>query len=121
MYRFWLGTSVGSRTLIFVYAILAVLGAVIPLSQLIPWLLENGLDIPLLIREAFGSNLSAFAWFDVVVSAFVLLIFIFWEGRRLKMEKLWLPALGTCAIGVSVGLPLFLMMRERKQKLIATH
>jgi hypothetical protein len=28
------------------------------------------------------------------------------------MEKVWLPVLGTPAVGVSLGLPLFLLMKE---------
>lgn len=115
MHLIWHGSFIGSYALKNVYAILTVLGAVIPLSQLMPWLLENGLDFSLLFDQAFGSKLSAFAWFDVVVSALVLFVFIFREGRRIRMNYLWLPVLGTCTIGVSVGLPLFLLMRELKQ------
>ncbi len=96
------------------YALLAVIGTLAPLSQFVPWLLENGLDIKLLLAQAFGPNIAAFAWLDVIVSAIAVLILIYFEGRRLNMKKLWLPALGTCTVGVSLGLPLFLMMREVK-------
>lgn len=97
-----------------IYSILAVAGTVLPLAQLAPWLIENGFDFSLMIEQAFASNIAAFAWFDVIVSAIALLLFILWEGRRLRMKKLWLPALGTCTVGVSLGLPLFLFMREVK-------
>ena len=97
-----------------VYALLAVLGTVVPLSQLAPWLVEYGLDFTLLFQQAFGPNIAAIAWSDVIVSAIALLLFIFWEGRRLNVQKLWLPVLGTCSVGVSLGLPLFLLMREMK-------
>ncbi len=96
------------------YALLAVLGTVVPLSQFAPWLVEHGLDFSLLFQQAFEPNIAAFAWLDVIVSAVALLFFIFWEGRRLSMQKLWLPMLGTCTVGVSLGLPLFLLMREIK-------
>lgn len=52
-----------------IYALLAVLGTIIPLYQFIPWLAENGLNIPLLFQQAFGSEIAAFAWFDVLISA----------------------------------------------------
>ena len=97
-----------------VYASLALIGTVAPLSQFMPWLSRHGLDIQLLIQQAFEPNIAAFAWLDVIISAVVLLLFIYWEGRRIKLQRLWIPALGTCAVGVSLGLPLFLMMRERK-------
>lgn len=95
-----------------IYLILCVLGVVLPLSQLAPWLHQNGLNIHLLISEAFGNRIAAFAWLDVIVSAVVVLAFIIWEGRRLGMKKLWIPIIGLFSIGVSLGLPLFLLMRE---------
>jgi len=44
--------------------------------------------------------------------AIVLLSFIQSEGRRLRMRFLWLPMLGTVFVGVSLGLPLFLYLRQ---------
>lgn len=99
-----------------VYALLAVLGTIIPLAQLFGWLVNHGLDVALFFEQAFGPNVAAFAWFDVVLSAIALLFFIYWEGRRMRMTRLWLPALGTCVVGVSLGLPLFLLMRENARK-----
>jgi len=96
----------------YFYGLLCILGVVLPFSQFVPWLIDNGLSIPLLISEASQSHISAFAWLDVIVSAVVLLGFIVIEGKRLNMNYLWLPILGTCTVGVSLGLPLLLLMRE---------
>lgn len=95
-----------------VYGLLCVLGAAWPLAHFVPWVERNGLAIPLLVREAFGTPIAAFAWSDVAVSAIVVLAFIWTEGRRLAMRRLWLPTLGM-AVGVSLALPLFLWLRER--------
>ena len=95
-----------------VYLMLCVLGVALPITQLAPWVHQNGLNFPLLISEAFDSQISAFAWLDVVVSAVVVLIFIIWEGKRIAMKRLWIPVIGLFSIGVSLGLPLFLLMRE---------
>ena len=57
--------------------------------------------------------LSTFAWLDVLVSAVVLIGFIRHEGLRVPVAGLWMPVAGTCLVGVSLGLPLFLLMRER--------
>jgi len=100
--------------MIIVYAILALLGTVLPLSQFVPWFAEHGLNIELFFQQAFQPDIAAFAWLDVMISAVVLLIFISREGRKSGMKNLWLPALGTCTVGVSLGLPLFLMIREIK-------
>ena len=74
--------------------------------------MENGLDLPLLIRQAAQLRVGAFAWLDVLVSALVLLGFMIAEGRRLQLRYVWLPVVGTCTVGVSLGLPLFLLLRE---------
>ena len=94
------------------YALLAVLGTLIPLAVFLPWLLEHGPDIPALLTEAVSTPIGLFAWLDVLVSALVLIGFILYEGKKIGMERLWLPILGTCCIGVSLGLPLFLYLRE---------
>ena len=98
----------------FVYLVFCVLGTVLPLSQFAPWLSTNGLAIGLLVQEAFGSPVAAFAWWDVLISALVTLIFIFSEGRRSEVRHLWLPVMGLCTVGVSLALPLFLLLREQR-------
>ena len=95
------------------YAILCVIGFLVPYWKLVSWILENGFNISLFISKAFTSKVSAFAWFDVIISAAVLLPFIFIEGSRINMKGIWAPLLATCIVGVSLGLPLFLFMRER--------
>ncbi|MCY3659298.1 MAG: DUF2834 domain-containing protein [Caldilineaceae bacterium] len=57
--------------------------------------------------------MSTFTWFDVLVSAVVLIVFIRSEGRRAAIPLLWVPIVATCVVGVSLGLPLFLLLRER--------
>lgn len=94
------------------YLILCVLGAALPLSQFLPWIYQHGLNIPLLFSQAFGSQVSAFAWLDVAVSAIVVVVFTIWEGKRIGIKKLWIPIAGLFTVGVSLGLPLFLLMRE---------
>jgi hypothetical protein len=98
----------------WVYLLLAVLGTVLPYSQFVPWLAEHGLNVRLLFTELFLGRVSAFFGLDAIVSALVLLVFIFSEGTRRKIGRLWLPVAATCLIGVSCGFPLFLYLREGK-------
>ena len=95
-----------------VYLALCFFGIVLPYSQFLPWIAENGLDIALLIEEITTSRIAAFGWLDVIVSALALFVFIFTDGRREKIANLWLPVAGTLLVGVSLGLPLFLYLRE---------
>jgi len=94
------------------YLICCVLGFILPYSQFVPWLLEHGLNVALLVRELFGNRVSAFFAMDVIVSAIVLIWFIQSEGKRLRVRLLWLPTVGTLLVGVSFGFPLFLFLRQ---------
>lgn len=94
------------------YGLLCLIGTVLPYSQFLPWLAANGVDPTLLVRELFSTRIGAFFGLDVVVSALVLFTFVFVEGRRLRMRLFWAPVVSTLAVGVSLGLPLFLYMRE---------
>jgi Protein of unknown function DUF2834 len=94
------------------YLVCCVLGLIFAYWQLVPWLLEHGLNIELFVRELFGNRVSAFFAIDVIVSAIVLIWFIQSEGKRLRVRLLWLPTVGTLLIGVSFGFPLFLFLRQ---------
>ena len=100
--------------MIQLYAVLCVAGTLLPFSQFLPWLLEHGPDLSLLLSDIVSSRIAAFAWADVLVSALALIVFIAVEGRRLAIQHLWLPVAATCCVGVSLGLPLFLLMREKQ-------
>ena len=96
------------------YLVLSIAGTILPYSQLIPFLMEHGPDLPLILQQLFANRISGFFGLDVVVSSVVLWIFVFAEGTRLKMRRLWIYLACNLLVGVSLGLPLFLMMRESK-------
>jgi hypothetical protein len=91
----------------YVYLVLCVVGVVLPYWQFMPWFLDHGLDIPLFVQQLFANRIGAFFGLDVLVSSVVLWIFVFVEGGRLGMRRLWIPVIGTLLVGVSLGLPLF--------------
>jgi hypothetical protein len=95
-----------------IYLALTVLGFLLPYWQFVPWLAQHGLNPPLFVRDLFANRISGFFGVDVFVSALALWIFIIAEGSRLGMRRLWLPLAGTCLVGVSFGLPLFLYLRQ---------
>ena len=94
------------------YLVMCILGTILPLSQFIPWLINNGIDIPLMFNQIATNKLSSFAWLDVVISALVLIGFIVWDSRTHQIKHAWYSILGTCTVGVSLGLPLYLLTRE---------
>ena len=98
----------------WLFLIAAILGTVLPLSYLVPFLAAHGLDMPLFFKQLFENNISAFFGVDVFVSGLTLFLFVFSEGRRLGMRHLWVYVLCTLMVGGSLGLPLFLFFRERR-------
>jgi hypothetical protein len=99
----------------WLYLSLAIVGAIVPYSQFVPWLVEHGPNVSLMLSELFSTRMGAFFGLDVLVSAIALIVFIRREGTRLQLKTLWLPIAATCLIGVSCGLPLFLYLRERQR------
>jgi uncharacterized protein DUF2834 len=96
------------------YLGLCIAGTALPYWQLVPWVMEHGLNLTLLCHELFSTRIGAFFGLDVVVSAVVLLLFVFVEGRRVAVPLLWAPVLATLLVGVSLGFPLFLYLRQQK-------
>lgn len=93
--------------------LLCVPGTLLPLWAFVPWLIEHGLDAPMFVAELFSTRIGAFFGWDVIVSALVLAVFAFVEGKRAGIRLWWLAILATLGVGVSLGLPLFLALRER--------
>jgi hypothetical protein len=96
-----------------IYLVLCVLGLVLPYWQFVPWVLANGLNMPLFFRQLFANRIGGFFAMDVLVSAVTLLVFTRREGSRLGVHGRWLPLIAVLTVGVSLGLPLFLYLRER--------
>lgn len=96
-----------------VYLLLCIVGFAMPYAAFIPWLAEHGPDGRLFVRHLFANRVSAFFALDVVVSAVVLLRFSALESRRLRMQGRLIVLAATLLVGVSLGLPLFLYLRER--------
>jgi hypothetical protein len=96
------------------YLLLCILGTLVPYTAFLPFLWAHGLDVRALIAQLFGTPVSAFFGLDVIVSALVLWTFVYAEGTRRRMNRLWAPVVASLLVGVSLGLPLFLYMRERQ-------
>jgi Terpene cyclase DEP1 len=102
------------------YLALVFPGLLLPYWEFLPWLLAHGLNLALLFRELFANRVAAAFGIDVLLSAVVLVVFVFGEARRLRMRGVWLPIVGVVLVGVSFALPLFLYMRERQLERSAT-
>jgi uncharacterized protein DUF2834 len=95
------------------YLGLSVAGTILPYWQLLPFLRDHGLDMSLFFEQLFATPVSGFFGMDVIVSSIALWVFVLGEGRRAGVKHLWAPIAANLAVGVSLGLPLFLYLREQ--------
>jgi hypothetical protein len=96
------------------YLVLCIAGTLLPYSQFIPFLRQHGLDLRLFLDQLFANRIAGFFAMDVIVSSLVLWLFVLVDGRRTGVKHLWAPILANLAVGVSLGLPLFLYLREAR-------
>ena len=99
-----------------VYLALCVAGTALPYSQLLPFLGEHGFDLRLIVEQLFANRIGGFFGLDVIVSSVVLWALVAFEGRRAAVKHRWAPIAASLTVGVSLGLPLFLYLRERARR-----
>jgi len=97
-----------------IYLALCFAGTILPYWKFFPWLLEHGFSPALFWQELFVNRISGFFAMDVLVSAIVFIVFARTESVRLGIRGRWIAILAVLTVGVSLGLPLFLYMRELK-------
>ena len=98
------------------YIVLCVLGVVIPTAVFVPFALENGLDMGLFVREMFATRVASFLSADLMVSSLALWVWIYFRRSERTIKFWWLPILANVAVGLSLALPLFLLLREQSKE-----
>jgi predicted exporter len=87
-------------------------GTLLPYAAFLPFLPAHGLDAHAFVTQLFATPVSTFFGLDVIVSAVVLWTFVYADATRRGMRRLWAPVVVSLLVGLSLGLPLFLYMRE---------
>lgn len=99
---------------VWLYAVLLALGTVIPFLQIMPWLVDHGPDAGLFLDELFANPVSSFFALDVVMTVVTLLVLAFVDRELSQRQRV---AVGLSALlGASVGLPLYLLLREMNRR-----
>ena len=95
-----------------VYLFLAVIGLIVPYSFLISFLVTQGLDGRLFVKQLFGTPISAFFAVDLLLSCIVFVLYFRQEIKRHSIKHAWVCLVALFTIGLSCALPLFLYLRE---------
>lgn len=96
-----------------VYLLLALIGAMVPMWHLLPWLAAHGGSAVAMGTVWFENGATKALTWDLILSVVALTLWIVAETRvrRNWIALLAIPA--TFFIGVSYGLPLYLFLRTR--------
>lgn len=96
-----------------IYLGISILGTIIPYTIFIPWLLKNGLNIPMFVTEWFSTPISIFFAADFLITWLTWLIFISIDRKKKNIKLWWVPFVGNFCIGLSFSVPFYLFLREK--------
>ena len=99
----------------YTFLLLVVVGVIVPYVAFVPFVMEHGLNLPLLIEQAGANRMAAFAWLDVIMSAVALLVAAF-SRKFISFKQAGIVTILTFAAGVSAGLPMFLYFVVTKEQ-----
>jgi hypothetical protein len=99
----------------YVYALLAIIGFLLPNYFLLHILQDQGgFNLQNFLQEISLNNSMKLVNADLSVTALTGLMLMVIEGRRLHVKYWWFGIIGTILVGMSFGLPLFLLLREMR-------
>lgn len=99
----------------YVLILFCILGTLLPLYYFYPWVLSNGFQPQLLLTDILSSQSSIFLAVNLLISAALLFLLAFTDSRIGFKDKS-LILVGTCFVGISLGLPLYLLLKSRERK-----
>jgi hypothetical protein len=95
-----------------IYIVLCMLGFAVPYYFLGRFVAENGLHFSVIVGQIVANPLLAFFATDVIVTSLVLWVFMYRKTRKGSIKLWWVCIIANLAVGVSLALPLFLLLRE---------
>lgn len=101
-----------------IYLGLAILGIVLPYTQFVPWSNANGFNLQLMGKLMFANQIASGIAIDALLTAVVIVTFIIFDSRQVKVKHLWLPIVGIFFSGISFALPMYLYLRTKAEEQI---
>tara|TARA_Y100000589_G_C26927579_1_gene537010 strand:+ start:403 stop:774 length:372 start_codon:yes stop_codon:yes gene_type:complete len=100
----------------YLYLILAILGAILPMISNYNFALEYGSDFDILkfIQLASINPAAESISRDLFIGASAIFIWIINESKKLNIKNMWVVYVGTFLIAFAFSAPFFLILRERR-------
>ncbi|MBK8254303.1 MAG: DUF2834 domain-containing protein [Polyangiaceae bacterium] len=99
--------------MIYVYAVLAVIGAVGPWYFNVQWMALGNTSLFSFLSGVFANPASSSIGVDIVVGATAVNLWMVHEAKRIGMKHVWVYIVVTFFVAFACAAPLFMLMRER--------
>ena len=99
----------------WVFAALALWGAVHPMYYFLAWFGENGFDLGGMVDAWHANAASSGLVWDLTIAAVALTVWVLVEAVRHRHWAGLIAIPATFCIGVSCGLPLYLFLRMSRE------
>ena len=100
-----------------VYAVLIGLGVIIPMYFNLQYMGAGGNLLVDFFTVPMESAVTASLLLDLLIAFAAFNVLLFAEGRTLGARNFWICVAVSWLVAFAAGLPLFLLLRERKQRL----
>ena len=100
----------------YLYLVLAIFGAVLPMISNYNFALEYGpnFDIFRFIQLASNNPAAESISRDLLIGSSAIFIWIINESKKLNIKNMWIVYIGTFLIAFAFSAPFFLFLRERR-------
>ena len=99
-----------------VYAVLVVLGIIIPTYFNLQYMGAGGNLLVDFFTVPMQSAVTASLLFDLLIAFAAFNVLLFAEGRSLGSRNFWICVVVSWLVAFAAGLPLFLLLRERRKR-----
>ena len=96
------------------YLAMAVFGTVVPWLFFGSFFGLHGPDIPLFLQSLFANGAAGGFSADVLITIIVFWVWSWRDAAQNKVARWWLVLPASFCVGLSLALPLYLYLRERR-------
>ena len=97
------------------YLLAAIVGTVVPWIFFAGFIVENGIDVPVFLLNLFANQPAAGFATDLLITSAVFWTWSWNDAREKNVSGWWLTIPAILLVGLSLGLPLYLWMREMQR------
>ena len=98
----------------WLFAALAVWGAIHPMYYFVQWFQANGYDIMAMVDAWHANTASSGLVWDLTIAAIALTVWVIYDTLQTRQFIRLIAIPATFCIGVSCGLPLYIFIRMSK-------